>query len=112
VLVLAQTGRLPALTKRAYPALRALGARHPLRAFYSRFTLGLGERARVRWARRRAGYADVDARDETLFDVELDGDGEEGAWVGAEQGEARRPEQTPLSPNRVNTFGVKTYGTR
>jgi hypothetical protein len=104
MLVLAQTGRLPALTKRAYPALRALGARHPLRALYARLTLG---------PREPAGYSNVDSgSDDTRFDVELDGEGEEGAWVGAEQGEGRRREATPFSPNRVNTFGVKSYGTR
>jgi hypothetical protein len=103
MIVLAQTGRLPALTKRAYPALRALSAWHPIQALYSRVTLWPGDR-------RRAGYVDVDAR-ETLFDsVELDG--EESAWVGAEQAEGRHPETTPLSPNRTNTFGVKAYGTR
>jgi hypothetical protein len=103
VLVLAQTGRLRALTKRAYPALGTLVAWHPLRALYSPLTLWPG-------ARRRAGNVDVDVR-ETLFDsVELDG--EESAWVGVEQAEGQHPEATPLSPNRTNTFGVKAYGTR
>jgi hypothetical protein len=89
VLVLAQTGRLRALTKRAYPALGTLVAWHPLRALYSPLTLWPG-------ARRRAGNVD----------------GEESAWVGVEQAEGQHPEATPLSPNRTNTFGVKAYGTR
>jgi hypothetical protein len=108
VLFALYTDRLPG-AKRVYPALRAFAAAHPLAPLYRRLSWGAGEAQLLRWARRRAGYADVGGA--TLFDAELEGADEwvngrgsaEGTLVGEDEARA------PLSASpRKTTF--KSYG--
>jgi hypothetical protein len=79
--------------KRAYPALRAAAAYHPLASVYRRFTFRVGEGAllkAVRWVRGRAGYQDLSGSDtgngewdHMLFDSELESADE---WVNGGNG--------------------------
>jgi hypothetical protein len=75
VLFALHTDRLPG-AKCVYPALRTFAAAHPLAPLYRRLSWVAGKAQLHRWARRRAGYADVGGS--TLFDAELE-DADE--WV-------------------------------